>query len=254
MYTYMSSFLADRKGGTIFNCFDIWHICFIVFFVGIAIFLPFYLKNKDRAKIKSVIETFINIAVGLYVADFFLMPFAYGQINIDKLPFHVCTTMCVMCFLSRHVGFLKKYKLQFATLGFVSNLVYLFYPAGMMWLEIHPLSYRVVQTLLFHGTMAVYGFLVLIYEREGFEWKKWYRDLIVVTAMSAWALFGNTMYNNDKAFYNWFFVVEDPFSMFPHSISQYIMPFLNIALFFVVELLVHFIFYKATKQAEVKNV
>ena len=253
MYTHMNRLLADIKGGTIFKCFDIWHVCFIIFFVGVAIFMPFYLRNKDRMKIKSVIETFVNIAFGLYVADFFLMPFAYGQINIDKLPFHVCTTMCVMCFLSRRVGFLKKYKLQFATLGFVSNLVYLFYPAGMMWLNIHPLSYRVVQTLLFHGVMAVYGFLVLIYEREEFEWKKCYRDLIVVAGMAAWALFGNMMYSKEALTYNWFFVVQDPFSMFPLSISQYIMPFLNIALFFVVELLVHFIFYKATKQAKVKS-
>lgn len=250
MYSFISNLLSDIKGGTIFVCFEIWHFCYIALFVGVALFACFYLKNKDAEKRKSVIDTFIHIAMGLYIADFFLMPFAYGEIHIEKLPFHVCTTMCVMCFLSRRVGFLKKFKLQFAVLGMISNFVYLMYPAGVMWHEIHPLSYRVIQTLFFHGVMFVYGLLVLVYERDSFAWKKCYRDLLTVTGMTLWALFGNTLYNNDVQFHNWFFVVRDPFNMFPENIAPFIMPFLNIAMFFAVELLVYFIVSKASKPAK----
>ena len=250
MYTQVSRLLGDIKDGPIFVCFEIWHICYILLFVGIAVFACLYLRNKDAKVRKSVIDGFVNVAFGLYIADFFLMPFAYGEISIEKLPFHVCTTMCVVCFLSRRVGFLKKIKLHVAILGFISNLVYLLYPAGVMWHQIHPLSYRVVQTLFFHGVMAVYGFLVLMFERDGFAWKKCYRDLITVIAMTAWALLGNTLYNNDTAFHNWFFVVRDPFNMFPEKTSPYIMPFLNIAMFFAAELLVYFVFSKISKPKE----
>lgn len=244
MYTSISKMLGDIKTGPLFVCFGIWHFCYIALFVAIGVLAALYLKKQGEQKRKTVIETFVAIAFGLYIADFFLMPFAYGEINIEKLPFHVCTTMCVMCFLSRRVEFLKKFKLQFATLGFISNLVYLIYPAGVMWKGVHPLSYRVIQTLGFHGVMAVYGLLVLIYERESFSWKKIYRDILTVVGMAAWALLGNTLYNNDANFYNWFFVVRDPFNMFEESTSPYIMPFLNIFLFSLAELLVHFVFWK----------
>lgn len=77
-------------------------------------------------------DAFLHIAFGLYIADFFLMPFACGRIDIEKLPFHICTAMCVACFISRHNRHLRKYSLHFALLGFLSNLVYLIYPDGVM--------------------------------------------------------------------------------------------------------------------------
>ena len=245
MHDILQKLLADQTGGVVFKCFDLWHSCFIVFFVVTAILLCLYLKNKSREKQKKIIDTVIGIALGLYIADFFLMPFAYNAINIDKLPFHVCTMMCVMCFWSRHNAFLGKFRLQFAMLGFLSNLTYLLYPAGMMWLNIHPLSYRVVQTLVFHGVMMNYGLLVLVYESKEFAWKKIYKDFAVVASMTAWARLGNALYNSNEKMYNWFFVIQDPFGLFPENIAPYIMPFFNIALFFAVELVVYWAFSKA---------
>ena len=253
MYDTLHGILEDKTDGVTFQCFDFTHICFIVFFVAAAVLLCLYLKDKSMKIRKRVINTTVGIAFGLYVAELFLMPFAYGQINIDKLPFHVCTTMCVMCFCSRYSRLLGRLRLQFAMLGFLSNLTYLIYPAGMMWLNIHPLSYRVVQTLIFHGIMMVYGLLVLVYESQKFSWKKIYKDFGVIVAMTAWARLGNALYNDSEHMYNWFFVVEDPFGAFPKEQSPYIMPFLNIAIFFMVELLVYFILSKAKgkKTAEV---
>ncbi len=251
MHTLLSEALADKKGDTIFTCFGIWHICFIVLFFAIGISLCLYLKKKNGEKRKQLIDLFINLAFFVYIADFFLMPFAYGEIDIEKLPFHICTAMCVMCFLSRHNKFFGKYKLQFAALGFLSNLIYLVYPAGVMWHEVHPLCYRVIQTLCFHGVMIVYGAIVLIFENDGFKWKKCYRDLIVIASMTIWALLGNALYNSELRMYNWFFVVRDPFNMFPQSIAPYIMPILNIVLFFTVEIFIYFIFSKIARR--IKN-
>ena len=244
MYNILQKLLADKTGGTVFNCFDLWHICFILFFVASAVVLCLYVKNKSTAARKKTIDVVIALAFAVYMADFFLMPFAYGKINIDKLPFHICTTMCIMCFFSRYNTFLGKFRLQFAMLGFLSNLTYLIYPAGMMWLKIHPSSYRVVQTLIFHGIMMNYCLLVLVYERQEFTWKKIYKDLGVAAAMTAWAWFGNTMYDNSEVAYNWFFVTQDPFGAFPVDSAPFIMPFLNTALFFGVGVLVYFIIEK----------
>ena len=247
MHDFLRDILADKKGGITFTCFGIWHICFIVLFFAIGVFACLYLKNKSIDKRKTVMDRFVHWAFGLYVADYFLMPLAYGEIDIEKLPFHICTAMCVMCFLSRHNEFLGRFKLQFAALGFLSNLVYLVYPAGVMWHGVHPLSYRVVQTLFFHGIMAVYGVLVLVYERDAFAWKRCYRDFVVIVSMTVWALLGNTIYNNQSRVYNWFFVMQDPFYALPEGAAPYIMPFLNVALFFAAEMLVYLFFSMVTR-------
>ena len=237
MFEILQTLLADKKGGPVFTCFDGVHIGFILSFVALAVGVALYLRK--RADKSPVIGRFVDVAFGLYMLDFFLMPFAYGEIDVEKLPFHVCTAMCVMCFVSRHCERLKPYRLPFAMLGFLSNLVYLLYPAGVMWHAVHPFSYRVIQTLTFHGVMMVYGAMVLLYERGGFCWKGCRRDLLVIVGMTAWAWLGNTLYNSPARVYNWFFVVQDPFNMFPQSIAPYIMPILNVVVFFGIELTVY---------------
>ena len=166
-----------------------------------------------------------------------------GEIDIEKLPFHACTAMCVAAFLSYRVKALERWRTSFVLLGLISNLVYLIYPAGVMWHAVHPLSYRVIQTLIFHSVMTVWGVVSLIYERERIELKKCYRDLAVIVGMTVWALIGNYTYNGTVGeyshFFNWFFVVRDPFYAIPDTISPFVMPFLNVAIFFAAEMLMH---------------
>ena len=245
MYNILSGILSDKKGGEIFTVFGLPHFGYIALTICLIVIVLMLMRGKKiSAKLKAT-SIFLSIAFGIYITDFFLMPLAYGEIDIEKLPFHVCTAMCVMCFLSYRITFLKKYRLSFVLLGFISNLVYLIYPAGVMWHAVHPLSYRVIQNLLFHSLMTTYGFLTLIYEREKFNAKNCYRDLAVVVGMTVWALIGNYVYNGESEgyshFFNWFFVVRDPFYIFDKNIAQFIMPFLVIALFFVVELVIHLI-------------
>ncbi len=245
MYAELSSLLSDKKGNTVFTCFGVWHLCYILALFVLIFIVIYYLKNKSETTRQKAIRFFIHCAFTVYIADFFLMPFAYGEIDVEKLPFHICTAMCVMCFLSRHNSFSEKFKLQFAVLGFISNLVYFVYPAGVMWYEIHPLSYRVIQTLLFHGLMTIYGLLVLIYDDVKFEWKMCYKDFIVIVLMTLWALLGNALYTGQAwgktHYFNWFFVLQDPFYIFPEHIAHFIMPPLNIAVFFAADMLVYVI-------------
>ena len=247
MYTFLNKLLSDKKGGDIFTLFGIWHFFYIALTILTVVIVLFLLKNKNACLKEKTTRSFIYIAFGLYVADFFLMPLAYGEIDIEKLPFHACTAMCVLCFLSYHNRFLEKYRLSFVLLGFISNLVYLIYPAGVMWHAVHPLSYRVIQTLIFHSTMTVYGLLTLIYECDKFEVKKCYRDLSVIIFMILWALLGNYTYNGSSEgyshFLNWFFVVRDPFYAIPATIAPFIMPIVNLIMFFTAEMVIRAIIF-----------
>ena len=244
MYRFLNNLLSDKKGGEIFTLFGAWHFFYIALTIVTVVVVLLLLKNRGDNFKKSA-QIFIYIAFGLYILDFFLMPLAYGEIDIEKLPFHACTAMCVLCFLSYHNRFLEKYRLSFVLLGFISNLVYLIYPAGVMWHAVHPISYRVVQTLIFHSIMTVYGLLTLIYEHEKVDIKKCYRDLATIVFMTVWALIGNYAYNGSSDgyshFFNWFFVVQDPFYAIPESISPFVMPLLNIIIFFAVEIIAHIV-------------
>ena len=251
MYPYIHNLLADKKGGEVFTCFGVWHLCYIAAALAVIAAIFFLTRKKGDDVKRKVTSAAIGFSFGLYVLDFFLMPFAYEMIDIEKLPFHVCTTMCVMCFLSRHVPALEKFRMPFALLGFVSNLVYFIYPAGVMWHGVHPLSYRVIQTLLFHASMAAYGFFTLAFDNEGLHIKKCPRDLLTITMMTCWATVGNLLYRGEAGSYshdfNWFFTEQDPFGMIPRSVAPYVMPFIDIAVFFAAELIVYAVYYLIKK-------
>ena len=247
MFELLSNLLKDHKGEVIFNCFGFWHILFMILIFGGIITTVLVLKNKNQSIKDKAINLVINLVFGLYILDFFLMPLAYGSIDIEKLPFHICTFSCVLCFLSRHNKFFEKYKLQFALLGLVGNIIYVIYPAGVGWYQVAPYSYRVIQTLLYHGLMTLYGILTITYDDVQLDWKKCYKDLIVIAIMAVWALFGNAVYNSEVRVYNWFFVVQDPFNILPKEIARYLMPFIMIIIIFFVDILVYLSYFGIKK-------
>ena len=242
MYPMIHALLEDKKGGITFTCFSVRHVVYILAAV-ILIAMICLAVRKNKTAGNRAAEILIDIAFGLYVADFFLMPLAYGEIDIEKLPFHICTAMCAACFLSRRIKWLERYRLHFALLGFVSNLVYLIYPAGLMWQGVHPFCYRVIQTLAFHGLMTAYGFITLLYDEDRLSFKTCCTDLMIIACMSCWAVLGNLFYNGRAGdydhFFNWFFVVEDPFGMIDPAKAPFIMPIINIVIFFAAEMVIY---------------
>ncbi len=244
MYGLLSTLLSDKKGDVIFECFGVFHIIYMVLILGAIAAAVIVLRKKDEKTRQRAVSLTASVAFFMYIADFFSMPFAYGEIDLEKLPFHACTAMCVMCFLCRRNSLLGKFKAQFVLLGLISNLVYVIYPAGVGWYAIHPLSYRVVQTLLFHGIMTAQGILALALGDVKLEWKTAHKHLALTVCMTAWALLGNVLYNGaqDRNF-NWFFVTQDPFYILPKSVAPYVMPFIVIAAFFAVQMLAHAIYF-----------
>ena len=246
MYELLHEILKDQKTDVVFKCFGIYHIIYMILtFIAIA-FMVFILKNKAKDTKQKVITTLINIAFGLYILDFFLMPIAYKEIDIEKLPFHICTLSCVMCFLTRHTKRFSKFAHQFAVLGLIGNLIYVIYPAGVGWYMIHPLSYRVIQTLLFHAVMTSYGVVTLCFDEVSLEYKKSYKELIIIVIMTLWAILGNFIYNGKiegyNHFFNWFFVIQDPFYILPSEISKFIMPIVMIIVIYFAVMIVYLVF------------
>lgn len=243
MYPYLHELFADKKGAAVFSCFGIWHILYMAVIFGSILLAVLLLRNKDEKVRKKAIKGAIYSAFGLYIADFFFMPLAYGYIDIEKLPFHMCTLMCLLSFLSYRGILFRKYRKQFALLGLVSNLIYVIYPAGVGWYQIHPLSYRVVQTLLFHGAMTAYGILTLALGDEKLTFKSSLQELPVIAVVTLWAILGNTLYNGAAGeydhFFNWFFVVRDPFYILPADVAPYMMPLVMILVIYAADLLIY---------------
>jgi len=256
MYSFLHNLLKDHSDGTLFTCFSVWHFLYIILAVALVTVFIILCKDKEQSVKERVLRVFSGIAFGLYMADFFLMPFAFGEIHVEKLPFHGCTAMCVMCFASNHSRVLRKYRRHFALLGLICNLMYLVYPAGVMWYEITPYSYRAIQTLLFHTSMVTYGVLALTFDEEGMSIRHSYRDLAILGGMTVWSLIGNTLYTGSAGEYsenfNWFFIKEDPFGILSAEIGQYVLPFVNIAVFFAVEMIIYLIFMGIRKAKRVK--
>ena len=258
MYTKLHEIFADKVGGDIFTCFGPWHFFYIFLTVAAVAISLYFMKNKGQEARDRLLKAFIGVAFGLYMLDFFIMPFAYGTIYVDKLPFHSCTLMSIMCFLSRNCKTLRPLRSNFALLGLLSNLAYLCYPAGVMWYEIGPLSYRVIQTLLFHSVMVMYCLLTILLD-EGIKLKDWYRDLIILCSLTVWAILGNALYTGsceDVGYYeapNWFFVKQDPFYALQADIAPYIAPWLNIVAFLGAEVLIRLVYVSVTKKMAAKR-
>ena len=71
--------------------------------------------------------------------------------------------------------------------------------------------------------------------------------------MTAWALLGNTLYNGlGGRFFNWFFVVRDPFYILPEAVAPFVMPFVMVAVMFTGELLIRAA-YHLVKRIRVKQ-
>ena len=242
MHQILQDLLSDRKGGPVFTCFGLYHLIYLAVILGAILTIIFLLKNKSAAAKHRAVTAALCTAAGLYAADFFLMPFAYGGIDIEKFPFHACTATCVLCVLARHNRFLGRFKDQFLLLGLLTNLIYIIYPAGVGWYLVHPLSYRVWQTLLYHGAMTAFGLFSLCFGEVKLEWRKCPRDLAFLCVMTVWALLGNTLYNGlDGRFFNWFFVVRDPFYILPEGIAPFVMPAVMVVVMFTGEVLIRLV-------------
>ena len=253
MYEIISGILSKEEGNLVLNIFGIWHLLYLFIIFGGIVLTIYVFKNKDRKLKKSVINYTITLAFILYILDFFLMPFSYGYIDVDKLPFHICTLMGLMAFMARNNKFLSRFTTEFTLLGLIGALMYISYPSGVADGETFPFSYRVIQTMIYHGLLVAHGVFALTFNDIKLEWKKIYKELFVIILIAVIAVIANNIYSGELGEFNWFFVSADPFGLFPEDIAPFIMPFVMIIVIFIMDILIYSIYFGIKKYLKIQT-
>ena len=215
--------LFQFGGGPEIILFSIWHIMYIVIIIGGTIGMAFALKSRSE-KVKTTVLNIIAVTLLVtYIADFFIMPLnrfngdeTRQLIDIDKLPFHICTFMGIMVAFAqfnRKAKNSSSFREVVGCLAIVSSLMYITYPGSALG-EIGTFSYKVVQTFLYHGLLLAWGVLSLTTGAIMLKFKNIWKQFIGILIIMLWATLGNYAYGD----YNWFFLKESIFPFIPDSL------------------------------------
>lgn len=239
MHDFFVKLFSENNGSTYkIELFNFWHFFYLIIIFGAAILITLLLKNKSQSAKEKACRIFAYITVGLYIADFFIMPLSdsYDGISSYKLPFNICTLMAVLAPFAQFNKKFKVIKTPIVVLSIASSLMWMCYPGTALGGE-PPLCYIIFQTFIYHGALFNWGFLNLSLGEVTLDVKKVWREGVAILCVLAWAAFGNAVY--DK--WNWFFIRE---SIFPF-LSDEIMPVMVVLSVFGVCLVVYGIYYLA---------
>lgn len=184
--------------------FSISHIVYIVLIFG-GVGLTWRLLRKKDPTAKEQALRFLAYALSLsYLSDFFVHEFVYGGLNIDKLPFHICTVLCPLIAIAQfnHKG--HKILEPVVVLATLAPLMYLCYPASVG--DGEPWCYQAVQTMFYHGILLAWGVLNLALGKVQLQWNHCWKCAVALVAITLWAKLGNVL-----LLHNWFFLEEDAF-------------------------------------------
>lgn len=247
MHEFLVWLFAKREEPFEIAFLSFFHILFLVIIIGLTVALAFYL-NKHPEKKQKALRVIAYSVVILYLGDFFIQPFFSSDftMNIDKLPFHICTVLCPVVAFTQFNSKFEKFKEPVAILAITGPLMYLVYPGNAIG-EISPFCYKILQTFIYHGLVFAWGVLTLASGQFVPRIKNWYKSLIGICLVAVWATIGNFAYNtsylgNDPdapQHFDWFFLTGTTFPFLP----PYILPFAVIAAVFGVAMCVYGIYY-----------
>lgn len=190
--------------GITITAFSLPHIVYLLL-IGGAICLAAYLfKGKDMQTKEKTLRFLAYALVISYLSDFFVHDFVYGGMEIDKLPFHLCTVMCPVVAFTQFNKKFEKFLEPVTALAIVGPLMYLTYPASIGSGE--PWCYQAVQTMFFHGVELAWGILNLVSGKVQFKMNNIWKAAVGLALITLWAKFGNLILEK-----NWFFLEEDAF-------------------------------------------
>lgn len=232
---------SENNSSLQIGLFDIWHFLYLFIIFGGSILLAFLFKNKSVETKSKVTKVFCYLTIGLYIADFFIMPLSdsYSGISVYKLPFNICTLMAV---LAPFVEFNKKFdkiKHIVITLSIASSLMWMCYPGSALGGQ-PPFSYIIFQTFMYHGFLFSWAFLNLALGLVELDIKQIWHELCGILIILVWAAFGNTIYDGEQ---NWFFIESSIFPFLPDQI----MPLMVVLSVFAICALIYGIYYLVKK-------
>ena len=246
MYNFLKWLFETREGPLEIAFLNVFHILFFLIIISSTIVLAFYL-NKHENKKKPALRLIAYSIVALYIADFFIQPFMSSDfsMNIDKLPFHICTVLCPVIAFTEFNSKFDKIREPVAVLAIVGPLMYIVYPGNAIG-EISPFCYKILQTFIYHGLVFSWGFNTLASGQFVPNIKNCYKSLIGICMIAVWATIGNLCYNTsylgndpDASHFDWFFLTGTTFPFVP----PYLMPLAVIAAVFGVVMCVYGLYY-----------
>ena len=196
--------------------FSVWHILYVVLILGVTLFLCLFFQKRSDAAKKRLTDVLAILPVALYALDYLAMPLAYGEISVDKLPFHFCTMLSLLIppihfGNGRAVDFWRE---PITVLALVTSMMYFCYPGSAIG-DITPFCYLVIQTFLFHGCVFVYGVLSLSTGKASLSWKRLWRCALLIGLFIVWASFGNAAYSSEAHHFDWCFITGSTFPFIP---------------------------------------
>ncbi len=192
--------------------YSIWHILYLAIVAAMVIGFTLGFRNRsDRAK-NIVVSVFAYLTIGLYVADFFIMPLSdsYNGISVYKLPFNICTIMAVLVPFVQFNPKLKAIKTPVIILSITSSLMWMVYPGSALNGQ-PPFCYVVFQTFMYHGFLFTWGVLSVTLGGTRFNIRECWKEFLGILCIFVWACFGNAVYGGQ----NWFFIEESIFPFLP---------------------------------------
>ena len=201
-FVYKMFEMSHFDTGIKITAFSIPHFVYLFLIFG-SIALIWTINKGKSAEAKDKVLRFLAYALAFsYFSDFFFHEFVYGEMNTDKLPFHVCTVLCPLMLVAQFNR--KGYRIiePVSVLAVLGPLMYLCYPASIG--DGEPWCYQAVQTMFFHGTLLAWGILNFALGKVRLNINKFWKTVAMLVAITLWAKLGNTLLDH-----NWFFLNED---------------------------------------------
>lgn len=196
--------LSHFDTGIMVSAFSAAHFVYIFLIAG-GIVLAWWLNRNKSTEKKEKILRFLAYALAFsYFSDFFVHDFVYGGMNMDKLPFHICTVLCPLVAVAQfnHKG--HRILEPVVVLAVLAPMMYLGYPANIGSGE--PWCYQALQTMFYHGVLMAWGILNLALGKVQLRWNHFWKCTAMLVVITLWAKLGNVLLEH-----NWFFLNEDAF-------------------------------------------
>lgn len=224
---------SQNNSSASIDLFDPWHFLYLAIIFGGSVTAAILLRKKPERIRERALRVMAYLTVGLYVADFFIMPLSdsYQGISVYKLPFNICTIMAVLAPVVQFSPRARKLRPQVVVLSVASSLMWMCYPGSALGGQ-PPFCYLIFQTFMYHGFLFSWGFLNLALGAVVPDIRQIWKELVGIGLILIWADFGNAVYGRDM---NWFFIETSIFPFLPDAV----MPVAVVLAVFAVCLVVH---------------
>lgn len=241
--------MSHFNTGISITAFSIPHIIYLGLIFGTIVALWLFLRRRDDASKEKALRILAYALVISYLSDFFVHDFVYGEMNIDKLPFHICTVLCPLAAFAQFNRNGNKLLEPVALLSVLAPMMYLCYPASVG--DGEPWCYQAVQTMFYHGALMAWGILTLALGAVKPDIRHCWKSGVLLICITLWAKLGNVLLEH-----NWFFLEEDAFyiGLVENGvIPKWLLMVVNPMVFFAAVLLLYGVCYGLQSISKKKN-